>query len=64
MSRNPNNCPACGHKDHPDGGWCYMFREEPKEVCMQHTARFKWAPVKWIGSDATPGPKAAARGGA
>jgi hypothetical protein len=36
---NPNNCDTCGHKRHPDGGWCYMFREEPMGVCRQHTAR-------------------------
>jgi hypothetical protein len=36
---NPNNCAACDHKRNPDGGWCYMFRDEPKEVCMRHTAR-------------------------
>lgn len=35
---NPNNCAACDHKKHPQGGWCYMFREEPTEVCMCHTA--------------------------
>ena len=37
--RNPNNCASCDHKRHPDGGWCYVFRDEPREVCMQHTAR-------------------------
>jgi hypothetical protein len=37
---NPNNCAACDHKQHPDGGHCYMFKDEPKEVCMQHTARY------------------------
>ncbi len=36
---NPNNCAMCDHKLHPDGGWCYMFRNEPEEICMQHTAR-------------------------
>jgi hypothetical protein len=36
---NPNNCETCKHKSHPDGGWCYMFRREPTEVCMQHTGR-------------------------
>lgn len=34
-----NNCTACKHKNHPDGGWCYMFRTEPAELCGQHTAR-------------------------
>ena len=36
---NPNNCETCAHKLNPDGGWCYMFRDEPTEVCMQHTGR-------------------------
>jgi hypothetical protein len=35
--KNPNNCATCEHKQHPDGGWCYMFRHEPMEVCMEHT---------------------------
>ena len=34
---NPNNCACCYHKQRPDGGWCYMFRNEPHEVCMKHT---------------------------
>lgn len=37
---NPNNCAACDHKHHPDGGWCYMFRDEPEQVCAKHTARY------------------------
>jgi hypothetical protein len=36
---NPNNCGTCKHKQNPDGGWCYMFRNEPDDVCMQHTYR-------------------------
>lgn len=36
---NPNNCETCDHKQNPDGGHCYMFREAPTEVCMQHTGR-------------------------
>ena len=40
MRTNPNNCAACDHKMHPDGGWCYMFRNEPTDVCYQHTARY------------------------
>lgn len=36
---NPNNCGACEHKQHPDDGWCYMFRDEPTAVCMQHSLR-------------------------
>ena len=34
-----NNCSTCDYKRHPDGGHCYMFREEPEGVCMQHTMR-------------------------
>ncbi|MDR6421302.1 hypothetical protein J2801_003590 [Paraburkholderia phenoliruptrix] len=37
---NPNNCATCNHKQNPDGGHCYMFRDEPTDVCMQHTGRF------------------------
>lgn len=37
---NPNNCKSCEHWPDPAGvGWCYMFRDEPREVCMQHTGR-------------------------
>lgn len=32
-----NLCETCDHKKHPDGGHCYMFREEPEFKCMQHT---------------------------
>ena len=38
---NPNNCSTCDHKRRPDGGWCYAFRNEPTDVCMQHTDRKK-----------------------
>lgn len=34
-----NNCAHCDHKRNPDGGWCYMFRVEPKGPCAQHTIR-------------------------
>lgn len=36
---NPNNCATCDHKKHPDGGWCYMFKNEPTYRCLAHTAR-------------------------
>lgn len=29
-------CKSCGHKQHPDGGHCYMFRLMPTESCAQH----------------------------
>jgi len=34
---NPNNCETCGHKARPEGGHCYMFKNEPNDVCMRHT---------------------------
>lgn len=40
---NPNNCETCDYKhmkspdQADDDGHCYMFRDEPTEVCMQHT---------------------------
>jgi hypothetical protein len=36
---NPNNCSTCEHKQINEDNelWCYMFKEEPKEQCMQHT---------------------------
>lgn len=38
---NPNNCEACEYKAMNDGedGHCYMFKNEPTEVCMRHTGR-------------------------
>jgi hypothetical protein len=38
---NPNNCSTCKYKAMNDGepGHCYMFRDEPQEVCMQHSGR-------------------------
>lgn len=36
---NPNNCEMCDHKKNPDGGHCYMFKDEPDKICYQHTAR-------------------------
>lgn len=32
-----SNCNTCKHKQHPDGGWCYMFRDQPNGVCAKHT---------------------------
>lgn len=34
---SPNNCATCEHKQYREGGWCYMFMEEPISVCGQHT---------------------------
>lgn len=28
-----NQCKSCIHKQHPDGGHCYMFKKEP-EGCL------------------------------
>lgn len=38
---NPNNCSTCYYKQVAEDadGWCYMFRNEPNEVCMDHTGR-------------------------
>ena len=41
---NPNNCETCEYKrlkspDQVEDGHCYMFRDEPQEICMQHTLR-------------------------
>lgn len=43
MSRNPNNCGTCNHMKHngDNAGWCYMFRDEPNDVCSQHTGRIR-----------------------
>lgn len=31
-----SNCSTCEYKLHPDGGWCYMFKEAPQGVCRKH----------------------------
>jgi hypothetical protein len=36
---NPNNCETCHWKSQHADGHCYMFRNEPTDVCMQHTGR-------------------------
>jgi hypothetical protein len=36
---NPNNCAMCDHKRHPpQGGWCYMFKNEPTYRCYDREA--------------------------
>jgi hypothetical protein len=40
-TKNPNNCSTCVHKKDPDGGWCYMFRNEPTDVCNLHSEKHK-----------------------
>lgn len=47
---NPNNCAACDYHEmqrvieeaNPAEQHlhCYMFKDEPNDVCMQHTARY------------------------
>jgi len=32
---NKSLCPTCEYKQQPDGGHCYMFKEEPQERCGQ-----------------------------
>lgn len=45
-TKNPNNCEGCDYKHmEKHGGHCYMFRDEPDEVCYQHTARKAELPV-------------------
>ena len=45
LPTNPNNCESCEHMAFmsPEAlaaaGHCYMFADEPTEVCMQHTGR-------------------------
>jgi hypothetical protein len=48
---NPNNCQTCdytklnGNRE----GHCYMFSDEPTDVCIQHTGRAKVPPlVQWV----------------
>ena len=38
---NPNNCKTCDYTklNANRDGHCYMFRDEPTDVCMQHTGR-------------------------
>ena len=38
---NPNNCETCDYRKMrgEEDGWCYMFSDEPKAVCMKHTMR-------------------------
>jgi hypothetical protein len=39
---NPNNCETCKYHPDPDAeGHCYMFRDAPTDVCMQHSGREK-----------------------
>ena len=45
---NPNNCAACDHKQHQDGRWCYLFRNEPQALCLQHTMRRGMTPAEVI----------------
>lgn len=36
-SKHGNACSLCLHRHNPQGGHCYMFREEP-EVCLQYAS--------------------------
>lgn len=55
---NPNNCDTCDYKKMNTGqeGWCYMFKDEATEVCMQHTGRKKNAALKQEGKEDAEGP--------
>lgn len=41
MSSNPNNCATCKHmiNNNDEELHCYMFKDEPTEICMQHSWR-------------------------
>lgn len=30
---NKSDCSTCDHRRYPDGGHCYMFRQEPESTC-------------------------------
>lgn len=38
---NPNNCETCDYKkcNNDKTLHCYMFKDEPDDVCYQHTGR-------------------------
>ena len=38
---DPSKCSSCDHKvDYPsDEGYCYMFKDPPKDICLSHTSR-------------------------
>lgn len=48
MTTNPNNCTTCGHKANRDAGHCYMFRDAPTDVCMQHTGRGEYLSLPFL----------------
>jgi hypothetical protein len=52
---NPNNCAVCEHKtNNPDGGFCYMFRDEPQDACTKFSPNTSW---DWLPSmPSMPGP--------
>lgn len=37
LSSIDNKCDLCDHKSNADGGYCYMFRFQPQNACLQHT---------------------------
>lgn len=48
-SMNPNNCATCRFKvelhDAALETWCFMYRDEPQDICRQHTGgKPRWAP--------------------
>ena len=36
-----SDCTKCMYKNHPDTGWCYMFRNKPSGVCSQYKKQIK-----------------------
>lgn len=51
-SAHGNGCESCYHRRHPDGGHCYMFKEEPEE-CYAHKYDREWVEQ----NSRTPGQK-------
>jgi hypothetical protein len=50
-NHNPNNCKTCDHGQppgKPQDGHCYMFKNAPTEVCMQHTSRKEFGTIAHI----------------
>lgn len=43
-----NDCQNCDHKSNPQGGHCYMFKQEPRTKCM------KFIPLIGVGAISLP----------
>lgn len=47
-ARTPVDCEACKHRQEPDGGHCYMFKEKPGPYCAQFKAADPNAPARHL----------------